>query len=177
MIGPGDPQLLLRMARALAEGHHKIQIRGNTNIIDWVYVGNVADAHLLAADRLPSGGDVDASSSDASVAGQVFFITNAADLEPRNVTKIPFWLALCMAYVGEFRAWLTRGTTEFDRYAVLFTSITQWYNIDKARTVLGYQPKVSIEDAIHRAAEWWKKRAGTEADSVTQSEERAESAA
>ncbi|TFY80427.1 hypothetical protein EWM64_g3586 [Hericium alpestre] len=191
MIGPGDLQLLPRMVRALAEGQHKVQIGNNTNLIDWAYVGNVADAHLLAADRLPPNG-VDAPFSDASVAGQVFFITNgtpmpswdvtrkiwrelgapAADLNPKNVTKIPVWLALCMAYVAEFWAWLTRGTTEFNRYAVLFTSITQWYNIDKAR----YQPKVSIEDAIHEAAEWWKKRAGTEADGVAQSEERAESA-
>ncbi|TFY63451.1 hypothetical protein EVG20_g6300, partial [Dentipellis fragilis] len=53
MIGPRDGQLLFRLARLLADGQHKIQIGDNSASIDWVYPGNVADAHLLAADRLP----------------------------------------------------------------------------------------------------------------------------
>ena len=37
----------------LKQGQHKVQIGDNKNLVDWAYAGNIADAHILAADRLP----------------------------------------------------------------------------------------------------------------------------
>lgn len=96
-----------------------VQIGDGSNLVDWAYVGNVADAHILAADRLPSSPDTAAANH---IAGQAFFVTNGtpipgwdfsrmvwrelgappSDLNPKNVQKVPRWLALFMATVAEF---------------------------------------------------------------------------
>jgi hypothetical protein len=39
-------------AKVLKEGRSHFQIGNNTNLFDWTYVGNVAHAHILAADKL-----------------------------------------------------------------------------------------------------------------------------
>jgi len=46
----------------------RFQMGYNDKLFDWTYVGNVSDAHLLAADHLSRNTD--------GVAGEVFFITN-----------------------------------------------------------------------------------------------------
>ena len=144
---PRDPQLFHRLATVLADKQHKVQIGNNDNLIDYAYVGNVADAHILAADRLPFALD----SKAHPVAGQAFFITNgepiriwdfnrlawrglgapASDLDPANVTRIPRWIAMILAVLSEGWAKVTGGTTEFSLLAVRFITATQWYNIDK----------------------------------------------
>lgn len=182
MTGPRDQQLMHRLDTVLKQGQHKVQIGDNKNLVDWAYAGNVADAHLLAADRLPSPGSPDAATTPHPVAGQVFFITNGSplpnwdftrmvwralgarpeDLDPKNVTKIPRWLALALAHVAEAVCRLLGTSTEFTVFAVQYSTATQWYNIDKARRVLGYGPKVSLQEAVDRAVQWWKDQGAAE---------------
>ncbi|KAJ7254399.1 C-3 sterol dehydrogenase [Mycena haematopus] len=53
IFGPGDNQQLLPgLYQVYERGQTHFQIGDNTNLFDWTYVGNVAAAHLLAADRL-----------------------------------------------------------------------------------------------------------------------------
>ncbi|KAI0259823.1 C-3 sterol dehydrogenase [Gloeopeniophorella convolvens] len=52
IFGPGDRQAVPGFAKVLKEGRTHFQIGDNTNLFDWTYVGNVAYAHILAADKL-----------------------------------------------------------------------------------------------------------------------------
>ncbi|KAJ7288396.1 C-3 sterol dehydrogenase [Mycena rebaudengoi] len=52
IFGPGDRQAMQGLAQVFERGQTNFQIGDNNNIFDWTYVGNVAYAHLLAADRL-----------------------------------------------------------------------------------------------------------------------------
>lgn len=139
-----------RLATVLAKGQHKVQIGDGSNLVDWAYVGNVADAHLLAADKLPFSLPSD-QTSPHPVAGQVFFITNGSpvpgwdfsrmvwrelgapqrDLDPKNIVKIPRWIALLLATIAEMWCEIFGGSTEFTRFVVLYSTATQYYNIDK----------------------------------------------
>lgn len=49
---PGDRQAMTGFYQVYERGQTHFQIGDNTNLFDWTYVGNVAHAHLLAADRL-----------------------------------------------------------------------------------------------------------------------------
>jgi sterol-4alpha-carboxylate 3-dehydrogenase (decarboxylating) len=190
---PGDQQLMHRLATVLERGQHKIQIGDNTNLVDWVYVGNVADAHILASDLLPTR--TDEALTPHQVAGHVFFVTNDTplpgwnfsrmiwrelgapekDLDSKNVIKISRTMALFMAAIAEIWCKVSGGSTEFTRFAVQYVTATQYYDISKvkllvllmhslnvdhvrvgdlqARTVLGYKPKVSLEEAAKLAAQ------------------------
>ncbi|TFY54963.1 hypothetical protein EVG20_g9495 [Dentipellis fragilis] len=80
------------------------------------------------------------------------------DFKPRSITKIPRWWALCMATATEAWCTVTGGTTEFTRFSIRYLTTTQWYNIEKARNVLGYEPRVTLEESVHLATKWWKER-------------------
>ena len=49
---PGDRQMMPSLYQAYQRGQTYIQIGDNTNLFDYTYVGNLAHAHLLAADKL-----------------------------------------------------------------------------------------------------------------------------
>lgn len=137
-----------RLATVLERNQHKIQIGDGSNLVDWAYVGNVADAHILAADKLPS---TTGSSNTNAVAGQVFFITNGSpiagwefsrmvwrelgapsqDFDSKSIKKIPRWLALLLATVAELWCSVFGGSTEFTRFAVQYATATQFYDIIK----------------------------------------------
>jgi hypothetical protein len=69
---PGDRQMMVGLYQAYQRGQTHFQIGDNNNLFDYTYVGNVAQAHLLAADRLvdPTSSDsasTDSASSDATL--------------------------------------------------------------------------------------------------------------
>lgn len=49
---PGDRQVMAGLYAVYEQGQTRYQIGDNRNLFDWTYVGNVARAHLLAADKL-----------------------------------------------------------------------------------------------------------------------------
>lgn len=168
MLGERDMQLLYRLATVMRNGQTNVQLGDNANLIDYVYVGNVADAHLLAADKLM----LEEKKEHDDVSGEVFFITNDDPKHPfdfnrlvwtellnngyqnssrKRIQKIPRSLALGMAYVVEFWCWITGMTSQFNVYNTRFVMGEQWYDIEKARTRLGYVPKVGMEEAVERS--------------------------
>ncbi|WRT64820.1 uncharacterized protein IL334_001756 [Kwoniella shivajii] len=52
IFGPGDRQMISGFYGVIKNGQTKWQIGDNTNLGDFTFVGNVAYAHLLAADKL-----------------------------------------------------------------------------------------------------------------------------
>ncbi|RKU44063.1 erg26, C-3 sterol dehydrogenase [Coniochaeta pulveracea] len=146
-------------------GLGRLQIGDNTNLFSFTYGGNAADAHLLAAEKLlrpdPSG-----------VGGEAFFITNgeprpfwdfpwaimraAGDTTPREqVRVVPRTLALAVAFIAEWFAWLTGSKPFITVPIVKYTTMHRWYNIAKARERLGYEPKVDFEEGIRRGVMWY----------------------
>ncbi|RFU28621.1 hypothetical protein B7463_g7725, partial [Scytalidium lignicola] len=164
MIGERDRQLLWRLATVLKDGQQNVQIGDNTNLVDYLYVGNAAFAHILASDRL--------CYDPAAIGGQVFFITNAqpmptwdfnrmvwkemGDDGTKRIVYIPRYVGMPLAIIAELWAWITRTKTQFNQFAVKYVTAIQWYNIDKARELLGYEPQISLEEGIRRSVMWWK---------------------
>lgn len=171
MIGPRDRQAMWRLADAYNNGRNTMQMGDNTNRVDFAYAGNVADAHILTADRLKS------DSADL-VAGQIFFISNGTPLPywnvPRmiwremgddgkkNVTAIPKLIMLIIAYILEFWYGIMGGEPPVRVFDVQFTTTEHWYNIDKARKLLGYEPRVGLEEASQMMVKWWNDRGARE---------------
>lgn len=251
---PGDRTAIPGFAQVLKEGKAYFQIGDNSNLFDWTYVGNVAYAHILAAEKLIptsiSDDDDDSSSSvlnpekedallnyalppidvttgkhriptsdarplgpyvepppDAEsllaafndphrieerpvvrsrfdplskssieraeryplqVAGQVFFITNGEPLPfwdfPRALWRLmapgeypsrgnivlPKTVGLVVATLSEWWGWLVGKEPTFTRFKVTYTCAIRYYNIEKARRLLGYEPQVGLEEGIKR---------------------------
>ncbi|MCJ1426118.1 erg26, C-3 sterol dehydrogenase [Sticta canariensis] len=173
VFGEGDVQTIPSMLTAYKKGQTKFQLGQNMNLFDFSYVGNVAHAHILAAIALLSTLALSTPPLDYErVDGEAFFITNDSPLyfwdfarlvwatagdttQPSQVWVINKEIGLVIASLVEWIFWLMRRKPNLTRKLVNYSSMTRYYNIDKAKRLLGYRPLVSVEDAIVRTVKWF----------------------
>ena len=129
------------------------------NLWDVTYVTIIADAHVLAAENLVSS---------KTAAGEAFFIQNNepitfrdfclavwaqfGHIPPFQIT-IPVSLAWTVGLLAECVTWMTGAATTLSRGSVREACSMRYANGDKARRILGYEPRVRIEDAIRLSCE------------------------
>lgn len=172
IFGPRDAQIWPAMLQAAREGKWKYQIGSGKNKQDFTYVENVAYAHLLASDKIKVGSGID---------GQAFFITNDEPYGPWDMTKLayktygvgepyiklPLFLMLYLSMVVDVIVWLLSfvGITihpTFSYFRVVAVSATRVFNINKAKRVLGYKPKVSLQEGLDRTVKYFKEQIAKE---------------
>lgn len=163
IFGGGDLVMVPTLIKQARLGKSKYIIGNGKNKIDWTYVGNVAQAHLDAADALAD------PQRAAIVAGKPFFITNQ---EPRLFwgflgdiceglgyvrphIRLPFPLMLFLAVVFEYVVCplvkpFKKLTTEFTVGRMLIISRERTFSSEAARKELGYIPKVKMDEALRR---------------------------
>jgi nucleoside-diphosphate-sugar epimerase len=156
--GPGDPHLVPRiLARARA---NKLRRVGDRNVtVDVTYVDNVADAHLLALDRLDVG---------SPIAGRPYFITNGEPVDLYGfinrilaMNKLPPVERSVSAQKAKLAGWVLEkvyslfkltGEPAMTRFLAGQLSTSHWFDISAARRDLGYEPRVSVEEGLRRLA-------------------------
>ncbi len=163
LTGRGDTVIMPRLIRAFDEG--KLKIIGNgRNIVDLTSVANVVDAIILGLNAPPNA------------INEIYNITNG---EPVNLwekidlvltllhkklpTKtIPFPIVNALAHVLEWKALLTSSKEpSLTVYAAGTLAKSFTMDITKAKTRLGYSPKVSTNEAIYEFVNWYKAHEGS----------------
>jgi nucleoside-diphosphate-sugar epimerase len=156
--GPGDNHLLPRLATRARAGRLRL-VGDGMKLIDTVWVGNAADAHLLAADRIEPG---------SAISGRAYFISNgeprttgeminallaAAGVPPVTKTVSPR-MAMIVAAILEtaWRVFRLDGEPPLTRFVAAELATAHWYDISAARRDLGYEPRVSIDEGLERLA-------------------------
>ncbi|KAG8214882.1 3-beta hydroxysteroid dehydrogenase/isomerase family-domain-containing protein [Butyriboletus roseoflavus] len=91
IFGPGDRQMMVGIYQAYQRGQTHYQVGGNNNLFDYTYVGNLAQAHLLAADKLvdPTYSDsvsAKSASSDTTLVDSAFRSSLHKALSPVSAT-------------------------------------------------------------------------------------------
>ncbi|WVQ76061.1 hypothetical protein IAR50_005698 [Cryptococcus sp. DSM 104548] len=245
IFGPGDRQMISGFYGVVKNCQTKWQIGDNTNLGDFTYVGNVAHAHLLAADKLttvypysalreplapinlslgshrvptsaakPIGPNTNPSKADLlaaerfeqglieesdlrpvlrnkmdafyeaaslddiehpeaglPIAGQAYFITNG---EPiffwdfartiwRQLGHVPPYtivlataLGLILATLAEAFSKLSGKEPGFTRFRVSQATQQRFYDIEKARRLLGYNPVVGLDEGMKTWTTWYR---------------------
>lgn len=154
--GPDDPHLVGRILDRAKAG--TLRFVNRENKIDSTFIDNAVSAHLFAADTLRR--------HKSRCAGHAYFISNgepmiASELinkilmalghEP--VTKtVPASLAYIIGTLSESYYHLKKIKQEpaLTRFIAKQLSCSHWYDINAARTDLGYNPKISIEEGLRR---------------------------
>jgi nucleoside-diphosphate-sugar epimerase len=163
MYGEADPYHITRTLQMLRSGSLPFRIGDGTARFQHVYVGNVAHAHVLAAERLLE--------SDTPIRGRSYFITDDSPavnffdfmepiveqlglhLPPRS-RSLPAPLMLGVGALLEATAAVCapffRFTPTLTRSSVRFVCHDHTFVGDAARRDLGYEPIYSEAEAIKR---------------------------
>jgi len=156
VYGPRDRQFLPRVLGNLRSGRFRF-IGSGRQEMSLVYIHNLVDALFLAA-------------TAPGVDGEVFFITDGEAVTrvrmmeilceetgyPMPTRHVPVWLVRLACPVFEGLATLRRATEPplLNKLRLKFMVTPLTYRIDKARRLLGYEPKVTTEEGLRQALAW-----------------------
>jgi sterol-4alpha-carboxylate 3-dehydrogenase (decarboxylating) len=177
MFGERDLMMTKTAIERARAGKANIQIGDNSNKFDVTYVGNAAEAHILAAKALIRQ---PLATGDLRVDGEAFNITNgdprpfwdvprmfataAGDPVPKNKIKVlPVWFAFLMAGFLEWAYWIFtfgRKQPSMTRLGMGYTVVQRTFSIEKARRRLGYSPRIPLEEGMKRGVGWFDGRYG-----------------
>ncbi|MCL2000893.1 MAG: NAD-dependent epimerase/dehydratase family protein [Planctomycetes bacterium] len=164
MFGPGDTQLIPKII-ARAQTNRLRRIGAGRNLVSVGYVENVADAHLLALDKLGPG---------SRIAGQVYFVNEP---EPVNcwdfINRILTGIGLCpvgkgISYPVAYAAgWLCeiffsllrqKQDPPLTRFLADQLATSHWFKVDKALCELGWQPRVELWAGVENTLAWLREK-------------------
>jgi nucleoside-diphosphate-sugar epimerase len=162
VYGPRDRTVLPRLAERLKE-RSVIYIARGRYALNTTYVGNIADAVLLAIDapRDVVAGEVINITDGEFVSKRRFFETVADGLglkRPRGFPPVPVWLARIMANwrEGVFRRKNKPNPPRITQAQLKFAGLNLDFSIAKARTKLGYQPRVLFDEGMKLALDSYR---------------------
>ncbi len=140
------PAQLIRARRFVLPG------RG-LGIFSPVYVDNLVDGVVRAADVPEASGQVLTISDGVGVPNREFFAPYAEHVGRRLLT-VPTPLALGAAAVVQRAARLAPGDNDVNPASVRYLLRTGTYSNAKARRMLGWEPRVGLEEGLARTVEW-----------------------
>ena len=159
--GPKDVNFVPRI---ISRAKRLVQVGDGKNRIDTAYIDNVADAHILAADKLMR---------DNTLSGKVYFISqddpiflwdminailNAAGLAPVK-RAIPYRLAWLIGGFLEiiYKLFYLKAEPQMTRHLADELATAHWFDISAAKTDLDYVPRVSTTEGLRRLEDWLRK--------------------
>jgi nucleoside-diphosphate-sugar epimerase len=153
-FGAGDRLHFDRIVDRLHAGRGIIVGRGD-NLLPFVFVSDVVQGLLLALEHPRAIGEAFNITTDAPLTQAEFFAATAATIgaAPPRV-HVPYRALYATAAVAE-RVWaLARPARQppLTRLGVNVFGTSNVHAIDKARSLLGYEPRVPIRDGIVIAA-------------------------
>jgi nucleoside-diphosphate-sugar epimerase len=126
---------------------------GGRGIHSPVYVDNLIDGVLLAATSPDAVGQVFTLSDGIGVPYRDFFAPYA-ELIGRRLITLPTPVAIGMAAMVQRAARLAPGDNEINPASARYLLRRGTYSNEKARRVLGWEPRVGLEDGLRRTVEW-----------------------
>ena len=154
IFGENDSQLIPSIHACIENGETLYIIGNGLNLWDTDYVGNVADAHVLALNNL---------FTSRTAAGEIFFIQNNETVPFRDLcleiwknfqhfppyeVTIPESLGWAMGLLSEWYVWLAGKTTTLSRGSVMDACAIRYASQRKAEQILGHHPKVGLEEGL-----------------------------
>jgi len=165
IFGPRDGQFFPTLIEAARSGKWKYQLGDGKNKQDFTYVGNVAHAHLLAADKLVDG---------SKVAGEAYFITNDEPKGPWEIigkayqdlgfgkpyivlpTFLMWYLSLFIDFLVMLVSPFVKLHPSFSFFRVATVTANRYFNINKAKKDLGYKPIVPLNEALDKTIAYFR---------------------
>ncbi len=159
--GPRDHHLTARLVQRARSGRLR-RVGDGANLVDMIYVENVAEAHVQAADAL--------GETASAVGGKAYFLSQGEPvncwqwideilslvnlLPVRKSTSLAAARRIGLACEAIWTITGLRGEPPMTRFLASQLATSHWFDISAARRDFGYEPRVSTAEGIRRLGEW-----------------------
>jgi nucleoside-diphosphate-sugar epimerase len=145
VYGPGSRPWVLRPVELLRKGLFMLP-DGGRGVINHVHVDNLIDGIFLALDR-DATGEAFTLTDGVATSCREFFAWHARTAG-RPLRSAPAWLLMAMIGAAAAAARLLGRKPPASAAAIRFLMRRGRYSIDKARRVLGYAPRIALEQGM-----------------------------
>ena len=157
IYGPGDTRFL-KLFKMINSG--KFKMIGNGEVLyHLTFVEDLVEGFVLAGESEKANNEI------FTIGGEEYLTLNklvakiAKILDkPVSKIKIPVWPVWLAGALCEFICKPLRISPPIFRRRIDFFVKDRAFDITKAKTILNYQPKVSLEEGLKRTAEWYKEQ-------------------
>jgi nucleoside-diphosphate-sugar epimerase len=160
LYGPRDRNTIPRVIAAIETGWAAL-IGNGDNPINILYAADLAEGAILAANLPAARGQVYNLSNEGGLT-QRQFLDHLTDLlgRPRVTRRIPYpvayWGSFLLEALGHVAG--SRRPPRLTRYAVSLVGRPTRFSSARARTQLGWRPRVGPEEGLRRTLEWCRRR-------------------
>ena len=159
IYGPRDRTVLPKLLDNLRQGMVRYLGSGK-QAMNTIFVGNLVDAAFLAAEKPGVVGQIFNLTDGEHVSKRCFIETLAEGMGvPKPTQSVPLWVARLAAWWLEGQA-RRRGDPQPPRLTqgrLKFLGLNLDFKIDKARRLLGYQPRVAFAEGMRQTIDWLKR--------------------
>jgi len=151
VYGPGS--VWVREPLSLAKSGQMMLPDGGRGVFAVVYIDNLVDGMMLAISSEEAAGHI-FTLGDAEAVTCAEYFGRIAAMAGGKVRTMPVWLATrLLGTVGALQRKFGQAS-ELSAAMMLLLNRRGAYSIEKARTMLGYEPLVSFEEGMRRTEEW-----------------------
>jgi len=158
VYGPRDRQVLPRVLGNVKAGRFRF-IGSGRRPMSLVYVGNLAEALYRAAVQPDAGGEVFlVTNGDVITRERLLEIICEETGFPLPRMHVPAWLArmVCPLFEGLHALRRSGEPPLVNKMRLKFMTVPLTYRIDKARRLLGYEPRGSTEETLRETLAWFR---------------------
>ena len=157
VFGPGNTDFF--HTKALKSG--KTIYFGDGRILNpYLYIDNLIDGLILAGTKDEASGEIYVITDGTKITQRNFneMICKEMGITPSSIS-INSELAYAVAWFLEtiYHFFRIQNRPFITRFHVSFARNNYHFNIEKARRDLGYVPRISIDEAIRRTVDWYRK--------------------
>ena len=153
VYGPASRPWVILPLEAIRRRQLVLPARGR-GLISPVYVDDLVEGYVRAAREPAAAGQVLTVTGARSVETREFFRHHFEWLGRRGPLGVPTAVALALATLGEGAFRLVGAQTEANVGAVRYLTRRGTISIEKARSLIGYEPAVDLEEGMRRTREW-----------------------
>ena len=158
VFGPNDRITTIHLFKFLRAGKFAY-VNGGRTLTCPTYVENLVDAIVLAGTKPAAAGEAFTITDGLRITWREYIekICSALTTPPPRLS-IPGGPAYAAAAVAEglFKLFRAKDPPPITRYRIAQVRRDYHFSIEKARRLLGFEPKVGLEEAIRRTARWYE---------------------
>ena len=153
VYGPGSKQFTIRPVEVIRSGK-MLLIDGGRHLCKPIYIDNLIDGLVLCAQTDAAVGEAINLTDDEPVPWRDFFGAYGRMLGRDSFRSVPFLLAWTIAFFNELTPALKGKQTSLNRKAVQALRSSNSFSNQKARNLLGWQPRVDFSEGMKRTEAW-----------------------
>jgi nucleoside-diphosphate-sugar epimerase len=153
VYGPGSPQFSIRPVEVIKAGK-MVLVDGGRFLCKPVYIDNLIDGLIACAKVDDAVGEAINLTDDQPVPWRDFFGAYGQMLGIESFPSAPYPLAWLLALFNETKARLQGRRTGLNRAAVKALRSNNSFSNQKARQLLGWQPRFDLEQGLRQTETW-----------------------